>query len=499
MEKRRRGRRRDRSGNQQTDGFTPAQQGEPPRIQEESQAPGVLPSRLTFWRGRGSREKGEKRDQPKTQDKKAASTSTPGETSPLEFWRQRRARSHREQPLPRQGPQRFWARITGLYFPPWVPVLAVILVVFAILGGLFFARGATGAPRIGDHWHAPYQMLICGKRQPNIPEVEPEGVGTHADGVIHLHPFTPAGEGSGARLVTMFDRMGGKLGKTEIRIPYAKKTFKNGDTCDDGTEGVLQVFVNGEPLESLNRYIPQDGDRIRIVFGPEGAEQPITSTVQLEVTDDGTEAGTRFSPASIEVNAGETVKLVVRNTGSLSHSVRMAGADGRYGTGDDYVSNPEKIEPGAEATIVVIFEKPGRVDFSDPTAGGASGTIVVKDVTPAPEPSPQASPTSNPTPQPASTTLDVVMGDSFFQPNQLTVKASERFRINLVNEGRFVHNLRISGPDREYDTDDDLVSEPDFQKGGESGELVGRIDAPGVYPFRCDFHPTVQTGTITVR
>lgn len=108
-------------------------------------------------------------------------------------------------------------------------------------------------------------------------------------------------------------------------------------------------------------------------------------------------------------------------------------------------------------------------------------------------------PTPTPDTSPVDVTIQVIMGDNFFQPDQLEVGAGQRFRIELANEGRFVHNLRITGPDGEYGTADDLVSVPDVQRAGESGQLVGQIDQPGTYNFRCDFHPIEMVGTIVVR
>lgn len=95
--------------------------------------------------------------------------------------------------------------------------------------------------------------------------------------------------------------------------------------------------------------------------------------------------------------------------------------------------------------------------------------------------------------------FDVSMGDNFFSPSRLSVEAGQRFRINVTNDGEFPHNLRIAGPDDTYDTADDLTSTPSVQRGGETGELVAQINEPGVYIFRCDFHPLEQTGTIVVR
>jgi plastocyanin len=96
-------------------------------------------------------------------------------------------------------------------------------------------------------------------------------------------------------------------------------------------------------------------------------------------------------------------------------------------------------------------------------------------------------------------TLAVTMGDHFFEPAELEVEAGQKFRIELTNEGEFVHNLRIAGPDDTYNTDDDLVSTPDPPRAGENGAVVGQIDEPGVYRFQSDYQPIEMVGTITVK
>ena len=130
---------------------------------------------------------------------------------------------------------------------------------------------AAAGPRIGDHWHAAYEIFICGEMQPAIDSFEAVAgsPGTHSDGIMHQHPFSPAGEGQGSNLQNFFKIGEGKLDGDEIQIPGHSETYKNGDECPDGTEGVVQVFVNGKRLMDYEGYIPQDGDRIEIVFGPE--------------------------------------------------------------------------------------------------------------------------------------------------------------------------------------------------------------------------------------
>jgi hypothetical protein len=153
----------------------------------------------------------------------------------------------------------------------------VIIVVLPLSVALALAATAAlaltdsdraGEPRVGKHWHAVYQVLICGERQPNFPTWE-SGVHTHGDGIIHIHPFQTFEEGDGSRLVKFFEYGNGLLTQTEMRMPGSKETFRNGDECPDGRPGVLGVTVNGVPLDGWMQYIPADGDQIVITFAPE--------------------------------------------------------------------------------------------------------------------------------------------------------------------------------------------------------------------------------------
>ncbi len=353
-------------------------------VAEESEAPGVLPSRLRLlFRRRGGSED-EKARRRRGQGRKKRSPATPAAVSPLSFWRSTRTRAYRKRRMPEQTLRRTLRRIGGLHFPPWVPVVVIIAVVFGILGALFFVRSAAAGPRVGDHWHATYEISVCGEPQPNVRQW-PGGVHTHGDGVVHLHPQSASEEGAGARLVQWFayggDALGtgGKLTKDELQIPGQREVWKNGDECPDGTQGVLQVFVNGVKMNNWSRYIPQDGDQIRILFGPEeeglpqeGIQIPVeeaTREVTIEAGDEGQPAlDSVFDPDVITITVGEAVKLNVSNTGSVTHNLRIAGVDQEYGTADDFVAKPPDqastlIKPGESGFTVVRIDEPGQYAF----------------------------------------------------------------------------------------------------------------------------------------
>lgn len=85
---------------------------------------------------------------------------------------------------------------------------------------------------------------------------------------------------------------------------------------------------------------------------------------------------------------------------------------------------------------------------------------------------------------------------SFYEPNTITAKAGEVIAITVKNTGTVSHNMRLSGEDKEYDTADDFEMPPNVIEPGKSQTLVVKIDEPGTYPFRCEFHPLDQKGNL---
>ena len=94
--------------------------------------------------------------------------------------------------------------------------------------------------------------------------------------------------------------------------------------------------------------------------------------------------------------------------------------------------------------------------------------------------------------------LQTAAGDNFFTLNNLSVPLNETTTIEIENEGTEIHNMRIAGPDGEWNTDDDSVSDPDLIQGGQSAVLEFTPTLAGTYTFRCDFHTTEQGGVIVV-
>ena len=148
--------------------------------------------------------------------------------------------------------------------------LGVLIIggMLAIVAMIVFARETRPGPNIGDHWHASYEIWVCGEQLPDIPQFD-GGVHTHGAGLIHMHPHLASEEGPGAALGMFFEYGGYTLTDESLVVPDV--AVQNGDPCDGGAPGQLRVFLNGEPLDNFVGYIPKDGDELRIEFAPDEA------------------------------------------------------------------------------------------------------------------------------------------------------------------------------------------------------------------------------------
>src|SRR5260370_11018876 len=94
-----------------------------------------------------------------------------------------------------------------------VAVVGIALLVWTVAGRRDQASAAprAGDPttgQAGDHWHASLDVNSCGVWLPPAPQFETEagnpqirvGIHSHADGLIHIHPFNSSDSGSHATL-----------------------------------------------------------------------------------------------------------------------------------------------------------------------------------------------------------------------------------------------------------------------------------------------------------
>jgi hypothetical protein len=121
-------------------------------------------------------------------------------------------------------------------------VLGTLLVVYARSD-----RSAASSPTLEQHWHAAlgiYDCTVSGDNkflasfQDN--GLDANGIHTHGDGVIHIHPFNSSAAGKNAKLGVFFDTVGIKAdGTKSITLPTG--TVLTAGTDCGGQPAVLEV------------------------------------------------------------------------------------------------------------------------------------------------------------------------------------------------------------------------------------------------------------------
>jgi hypothetical protein len=168
----------------------------------------------------------------------------------------------------------------------WYAAIAAVTILG--IAGIAFSRaeyrqelaaGADGSAPVAnqDHWHAAYGIYACDEFLPALTdERDPKGIHSHADGIIHIHPFVRSAAGRNATLSVFADAAGLELSDTRIQIPGGGKTYKAGDTKCDGKDAIVQVKVNEKKVvtEEVGNIKLNDGDLVTIAFAPKGAELP---------------------------------------------------------------------------------------------------------------------------------------------------------------------------------------------------------------------------------
>jgi len=213
-----------------------------------------------------------------------------------------RIRSKARRPK-RGGSSRAWIVSTIV-----IAVVGVLLVVLSYQDRQDEQAVAPVANR--DHWHAYLGVNICGSWAPAVPQFEgrdgsmnpnPQaGIHSHADYLIHDHPFASDEAGDKATLGRYLTYAQSNVSGSSIRlwsnwVPNVDK--KNGDTCSDsGKPGVVAWKVGklGQPwptkAETGNPadHKIRNGEIIALYFLPKGSalDQPSGSDEALRNIED---------------------------------------------------------------------------------------------------------------------------------------------------------------------------------------------------------------------
>lgn len=145
--------------------------------------------------------------------------------------------------------------------------------------------------------------------------------------------------------------------------------------------GAPQVWAQGAPPKPA----PQPHTHVAAIGVP-GDPKAVTRTIKVEMADT-----MRFTPATIEIRRGETIKFDVRNTGKIKHEMTLGTAHELAEHAAEMKKFPEMehddpnnvdLEPGKSGNIVWRFTQAGTFEFACLHAGhfdaGMQGRIVVR-------------------------------------------------------------------------------------------------------------------------
>lgn len=187
--------------------------------------------------------------------------------------------------------------------------IGVVLVGTLLVVISYNDKASAKPPRLGDHWHSYLGVNLCGTWSPPVPQFEGRdgsmaknpaaGIHSHADYLVHEHPFASDESGAKATLGRYLSYAQTEVTATSITmwdqwVPNA--SYQNGDKCPDKQVGKLQWKVGrlGEPWPTKARtgnpadYHMENGDIMAIYFLPKGAalDQPPGSDEALHNISD---------------------------------------------------------------------------------------------------------------------------------------------------------------------------------------------------------------------
>ncbi len=141
-----------------------------------------------------------------------------------------------------------------------VVILGVALVVFARS-----SRAPAAAPRVGsDHWHSAYAVYDCDRFLPAFTSAaDPDGIHSHQDGVIHIHPWNSSASGEDARLDVFFEAMGVRVSDDEISGPGIG-VLEAGSDCNGEPTIIRAVRFERLAPEEID---PEDDDALASLAG----------------------------------------------------------------------------------------------------------------------------------------------------------------------------------------------------------------------------------------
>jgi mono/diheme cytochrome c family protein/plastocyanin len=251
----------------------------------------------------------------------------------------------------------------------------------------------------------------------------------------------------------------------------------------NGTETTVEL-EDAEGIEA-DSIIRIGGERLAVI-------SVTGDTLRVERGTGGTQAGEHAAGSTV-IEEGDVIGVErgVEGTRAASHRVKREVFE--LGNEITVARGAFETEATEHAAETEVFN--GPIIPPDTIPGGGEGLPPCGQL-----PARAAAPTAE---VQVTGTVDVSMQDNVFvvdgnENPTFIVPVDTTVTFNLANDGSAVHNMRVAGPDGEYDTGDDSISDPAIIPAETSGAM--EFSAPaGSYDYECQFHPDQMQGQITVQ
>ena len=169
----------------------------------------------------------------------------------------------------------------------WLWPAAIVVLVALGVTLVVISRGtdeaSAEAPTFGDHWHAAYGVYTCDEFAGSLADQngDANGIHSHEDGLIHIHPSSSQATGDNATLSVFAEEVGLGLEDDRLEIPGGDTFVEGEDECG-GEPGIVQLAVWDDPSDETPEIVTEDvaglklgeNQLITIAFAPEGADLP---------------------------------------------------------------------------------------------------------------------------------------------------------------------------------------------------------------------------------
>jgi hypothetical protein len=224
-------------------------------------------------------------------------------------------------------------RDRSLIFPASVATVVILGLALVVYARSTINPAEAVAPGIADHWHEAYGLYACDSFLPDIQNAsDPNGIHTHSDGVIHVHPGAAqqvARTGNDATMEVFLAASGASISDTQLTLPpgegYDPETYVEGEDKCGGEDAIVQVAywrsaantdqdpeIFTEDLADIQ--FGSDNGAYTIAFAPEGADIPPPSTA-VDLPELGAiDGGSSPTPSTVVTDSSASTEITVPPT-----------------------------------------------------------------------------------------------------------------------------------------------------------------------------------------